>query len=172
MGRFVKHPIIIGLALMMGVVSCAREPQYSPIPIGKKMVIMPAAVNSTSFAKPATVEPKAVHLTISWTGLNLSARPRDTLIKFYKSKDKNPYYEAKWSELKLAYKLSNCGNEQIAQLDGPLDAVLICDGRLGPVEQIGEVELLELPEGRSVRTSSLNTYQRPDEVLSLMIQAY
>ncbi len=170
MGNLSFKVVAFSVAVFAGLSSCAREPQYSPIPIGKPMVIMP--MSSTPLPSKAQDNAKAVHMMISWTGLPLAKRPRDTLIKFYRDKDMAPYYEVKWSELKLAYKLSKCSNEQIMQLDGPNDAVLICDGRLGAISRLREVELSEVPVGLSVKTSSFNTYQKPDDVLGLMIQAY
>ena len=152
--------------------SCAREPHYSPVPLNQPMLLMPVSVNQTGPVNRVIKDLGAVHLTIHWEGASIGVEDSSAQIKFYRNNQPQAFYETTWTQLKLDYKASGCKADQIATLDGPLDAALICDGRLGKLSEITKVEVVSPKEGETKSTSSFSSYQRGDDVMAIMLQLY
>ena len=152
--------------------SCAREPHYSPVPLNQPMLLMPVSVNERGPVNRAHKDSGGVHLTIYVGGAPIGHDNSAAQINFYRNNQPQAFYETTWAQLKLDYKTSGCKADQIATLDGPLDAVLICDGRLGKLAEITRIEVISAKNGKIRSTSSFSTYQRGDDVTAMMLQLY
>ena len=151
-----------------------RQPKFSALQIGKPMSLMPVTAETLQplSAVTAAAAPQGVHLTIHWQGASIAVEHPGATIKFYRGQEMVPFYATTWSELKQAYQSSGCTNKQIGSLDGPLDAVLICDGRLGNLSQLSKIEVYAPDRNKTKVATAFSAYHRSEDVLSVMVQLY
>ena len=152
--------------------SCAREPHYSPVPLNQPLLLLPVSVNELGPVNRAIKDSGGVHLTIYVGGAPIGHDNSAAQINFYRNNQPQAFYETTWAQLKPDYKTSGCKADQISTLDGPLDAVLICDGRLGKLSEITRIEVISVKSGKIISTSNFSTYQRGDDVTAMMLQLY
>jgi hypothetical protein len=181
MGPKQKFGLGAGSLLVMALVGAAvwlhaipRQPKYAALEIGKPMTLMPVTAQTLQPLSTVTtaIAPKGVHLTIHWQGASIAVEHPAAAIKFYRGQDTAAFYATTWSELKQAYHSSGCTNNQIGSLDGPLDAVLICDGRLGNLALLSKIEVYAPDRKKTKYATAFAAYQRSDDVLSVMVQVY
>ena len=169
-----KFKVAFGLACITLLTprSCAREPHYSPVPLNQPMLLMPVSVNERGQVNRVIKESGGVHMTIYLGGAPIGYENGSAQINFYRNSQPQAFYETTWAQLKLDYKTSGCKADQIASLDGPLEAVLICDGRLGKLAEITRIEVISAKNGKVKSASDFSTYQRGDDVTAITFQLY
>ena len=167
---------VIGIGILAGLVllphSCARYPNFGPLPIGAKLSLMPATVNSLASEQPEIEDLASIHLTVLWEGSPLSMNDAAATVRFYaKSDAQKPIYEAKWTDLLDAWK-SNCPKEQVELLKGPTPAALICDGRIGNLSNLAKVEITSPVEGETKSVSAFSHYAKARDVQAIVVNVY
>ena len=170
--KFYKIVFAAACVFLMFPNSCSREPHYSPIPLNQPMLLLPSSVNETGSVNKVIQDLGGVHLTSYWEGASIGTEDSAAKIKFYRNNQAQAYYETTWTQLKSDYRASGCKSDQISTLDGPLDAALICDGRLGKLSEITKVEVVSPKEGETKSTSTFSSYQRGEDVTAVMVQLY
>ena len=162
------------VGLLLHKLAAPREPRYAELELGKPITMMPISKDTLMplSAVPPTKTIGAVHMTINWEGASIGLEDPGATIKFYRGEQNAPFYTASWTDLKRAYRSSGCSNNQIGSLDGALDAVLICDGRLGKLSELSKIEVFAPKEGETKVATAFSAYNRPDDVLSVMVQLY
>ena len=165
---------VTAAGMLLHKLTAPREPQYAELELGKPITMMP--INKDNLMPLSAVPPTktlgAVHMTINWEGASIGLEDPGATIKFYRGVQSAPFYTTSWTDLKRAYRSSGCSNNQIGSLDGPLDAVLICDGRLGKLSELSKIEVFAPKEGETKVATAFSAYNRSDDVLSVMVQLY
>ena len=170
---------LVGLVLIAPH-GCSREPRYNLLPIGKTMTIMPAAVNSTSAVRTTVDSHAAVYLKVNWEGaamgLDEEVAEQNPELRFYRHGEAAPFYRTRWYDLKDTWKTTGCTNDQIQAMDGQENGVaMICDGRLGDVNQLARIEgvIMEgADKGKAKNCTTPSVFERAPGVVSVIGHLY
>ncbi len=167
---------VIGMGALTAVVlvphSCARFPNFGPLPVGATISLRPVAVNSLASAQPEIEDLGSVHLTILWEGSPLSLNDARATVRFYRKADlQKPFYAASWADLLDAWK-AGCPDEQVELLHGPTPAALICDGRLGRLTDLGKIEIVSPEEKETKAVTAFSHYPKAHDVQAIVVNVY
>jgi hypothetical protein len=133
---------------------------------------MPAAINHAGPLAAEELNVPGLRLTVMWGGHPLSSEKEGSVtLKFYKQSAEVPALTLSWTELETAYKTTNCTDEMIATLDGPLTGTaLVCDGRI-KIDQYSHIVGVS-EKGKTRNATSWSTFRLTDDVVGAAIQLY